>query len=339
VSPAGASAHELAERAAIEGIDAIVPFAVPLTQRFRGLIERQGLLLHGPSGWGEWSPFDEYPDRVASVWLDAAIAASSTPPPAARRDRVAVNAIVPAVDAVTARSIVETAGCSTAKVKVAEVGQSLAEDAARLSAVREALGPGGSIRIDANASWTAEQAIEAVGRLEDAAGGLEYVEQPCATLAELAEVRMRCGIRIAADESIRRDHEDPVLLRDAVDVAVIKVQPSGGVAEALRLAGSIGLPVVVSSALETSIGLAAGLRLAAALSELPYACGLATGHLLAEDVVLDPLLPIDGELHSVDAAGLELRGDVPFPSPERLEWWLSRLARARSVRVGGGDAS
>jgi len=203
--------------------------------------------------------------------------------------------------------IVATSGCATAKIKVAEPGQTLADDVARAVAVRDALGPEGHVRIDANAAWSVDEAVEALGRLEEAAGGLEYAEQPCATLDALAEVRARTGIRVAADEAIRRDHIDLTLARDAVDIAVIKVQPSGGVSAALALVADLDLPVVISSALETSFGLASGLRLAAALPSLPYACGLATGLLLAEDVVAEPLRPVEGQLFMADLAQLRLR--------------------------------
>jgi O-succinylbenzoate synthase len=300
--------------------------------------ERHGLLLHGPHGWGEWSPFDEYDDRVAAVWLDAAIASACTPPPAALRDTVPVNVTVPAVDAGAAHAIVAASGCRTAKVKVAEPGQTLDDDIARVAAVRAALGPAGRIRVDANAAWSVEEAVEALGRLEEVAGGLEYAEQPCTTLDALAEVRTRTGVRMAADEAIRRDHADPVLLRDAVDVAVVKVQPAGGVDAALALVRRLGLPAVVSSALDTSIGLAAGVRLAAALDELPYACGLATGLLLADDVVGRPLLPVDGMLRVADASTAEVRGDVPCPSPERVAWLMGRLCRAQAAGYAGRDA-
>jgi O-succinylbenzoate synthase len=343
-------AARLAAQAGIDGIDAIFAFRVPLTTRFRGVTERHGLLLHGPHGWGEWSPFDEYDDRVAAVWLDAAIASACTPPPEPLRDTVPVNVTVPAVDAEAAHAIVAASGCRTAKVKVAEPGQTLADDIARVAAVRAALGPDGHIRVDANAAWSVAEAVEALGRLEDVAGGLEYAEQPCTTLDDLAEVRARTRVRIAADEAIRRDHADPALLREAVDVAVVKVQPAGGVDAALALVSHLGLPAVVSSALDTSIGLAAGVRLAAALDELPYACGLATGLLLADDVVGRPLVPVDGMLHVADASALsalEVRGDVPSPSPERAAWLMSRLGRAQAARdvareagrdVGEGDA-
>ena len=328
-----AAAERLAERLAIPGIDAVVPFSVPLTTRFRGVNERHGLLLHGPCGWGEWSPFDEYDDRVAAVWLASAIEAACTLAPTSRREHVPVNVTVPAVGADEARAIVAASACRTAKVKVAEPSQTLADDVARVAAVRDALGPDGIIRVDANAAWSVDEAIEALGRLEEAARGLEYAEQPCTRLEELAEVRARTGVRIAADEAIRRDHADLALLRDAVDVAVIKIQPSGGVHAALALIASLGLPVVVSSALDTSVGLAAGVRLAVALDTLPYACGLATGLLLAEDVVTRPLRPVDGVLRTTDAADLVLRDPLPSPSDEAVERLIARADRARADRA------
>jgi O-succinylbenzoate synthase len=332
-SAAGPDAAALAERLALPGIDAVVPFRVPLTTRFRGVHERHGLLLHGPHGWGEWSPFDEYDDTVAAVWLASALDAACTPPPRALRDEVPVNVTVPAVGPDEAHAIVAASGCATAKVKVAEPGQTLADDVARVAAVRVALdaahGAGqGRVRVDANAAWTVDAAVEALGRLQEAAHGLEYAEQPCATLEALAEVRARTGVRIAADEAIRRDHADPALVRNAVDVAVIKVQPSGGATAALALVARLGLPVVVSSALETSVGLAAGVRLAAALPELPYACGLATGLLLADDVVTRPLRPVGGVLRATGAADLALRDPLPSPPQERVRWLLERLERA-----------
>jgi o-succinylbenzoate synthase len=333
---AGTAAEaELAERLAIDGIDAVVPFRVPLTNRFRGVTERHGLLLHGPHGWGEWSPFDEYDDAVAAVWLASAIDSACAPAPAALRERVPVNVTVPAVGPDEARRIVATSGCATAKVKVAEAGQTLADDVARVAAVREALeasvGSAARIRVDANAAWSVTQAVEALGRLEQAAGGLEYAEQPCATLDELAEVRARTGVRIAADEAIRRDHADAALLRDAVDVAVIKVQPSGGVSAAVSLVERLGLPAVVSSALDTSVGLAAGVRLAVALPTLEHACGLATGLLLSGDVVTRPLLPEGGMLDVGAGGALVLRDPVPSPPAEQVAWIVARAERALAV--------
>jgi O-succinylbenzoate synthase len=245
---------------------------------------------------------------------------------------VPVNVTVPAVGAERAHEIVTAGGCTTAKVKVAEPGQTLGDDQARVEAVRDALGPGGRIRVDVNGGWDVEEAVAAVRVLERAAGGLEYVEQPCASVEELAAVRQAVDVPIAADESIRRA-EDPYRVRDlaAADVAVLKVQPLGGVRATLRIAEDIGLPVVVSSALETSVGIAAGLALAAALPELPYACGLATVQLLTDDVADPSLLPVDGALRVVRPTVDEAAMDRLAAPPDRVSWWEARLAEVRAV--------
>lgn len=298
--------------------------------RFRGITVREGVLLRGPVGWGEWSPFLEYDAKVAEPWLRAAEEAAAGDWPAPVRDTVPVNVTVPAVGAEQAHAIVVRGGCRTAKVKVAEPGQTLADDQARLEAVRDALGPDGRVRIDANGLWEVDAAVAAIAVLDRAAGGLEYVEQPCASVEDLARVRRAVDVPIAADESIRRA-EDPYRVRDleAADVAVLKVQPLGGVRACLRIAADIGLPVVVSSALETSVGIAAGVALAAALPELPYACGLATVQLLEADVVTDPLLPVGGELPvrvpTVDESLLNA-------APDRVAHWEARLAEVRALR-------
>ena len=283
------------------GVDRAVPFRVPTTTRFRGVTHREGWLLHGPAGWGEFSPFAEYPPEVAARWLRAAVAAATVPPPAPVRGAVAVNVTVPAVAPDDAAARVRAAGCTTAKVKVAEPGQDLAQDVARVAAVRDALGPDGRIRVDANAAWDVATAAHALERLDAAAGGLEYAEQPCRGIDELRDLRGRTRVRLAADESLRTA-ADPVAaaraVAGAVDVVVLKVQPLGGTADALRLAEAAGLPAVVSSALETSVGLAVGLELALALPGLEGACGLGTAALLAEDVVADPLRPVAGQLRA-----------------------------------------
>lgn len=290
--------------------------AIPLRTRFRGITVRETMLLPGPAGWGEFAAFADYGPAECVPWLRAAREAATDGWPPPRRDTVPVNAIVPAVGPEQAAAAVRgSGGCRTAKVKVAEPGQSEADDAERVAAVRDALGPGGRVRIDVNGAWDLDTALRRIPVLDAAAGGLEYVEQPCATVDELAALRRRVDVPIAADESIRRA-ADPLAVRDreAADVVVLKVAPLGGVRAALALAERCALPVVVSSAVETSVGLAAGVALAAALPELPYACGLATGHLLVEDVVDEPLLPVDGEL--------PVRPTPPVPAPERL----SRLA-------------
>src|SRR6476620_10989235 len=253
-------------------------FSIPLRTRFRGITVREGVLLEGQAGWGEFSPFLEYDAATSAPWLDCAREAADVGWPAPLRQQIPVNVTVPACDPAKAREIVlASAGCRTAKVKVAEVGQEPGEDEARLEAVRDALGPDGLGRIDVNGGWSVDEAVVRIPVLERSAGGLEYVEQPVASVEDLALVRRRVAVPIAADESIRRA-SDPYRVRDleAADVAVLKVQPLGGVRACLRIAEDIGLPVVVSSAVESSIGIAAGLALAAALPELPHACVFAT---------------------------------------------------------------
>ena len=286
----------------------LFPVSLPMRHRFRRIESRDAVLIRGPSGWGEFSPFPEYPPEVTTRWLASALEGACGAWPRPRRSKVPINVTVPAVNPVTARDIVLTAGCRTAKVKVAEDGQTPEDDIARVAAVREALGPDGRIRVDVNGAWTVDEATDRLGGL--ARFDLEYVEQPVKTIEEMIELRRRVPIPIAADEVLRKA-ADPleVAERGAADLIVIKVQPLGGVVRALELAARAGLPAVVSSALETSVGIAAGLAAAAALPELNYACGLGTVSLFYDDVVADPLLPIDGFL--------TIRR--PEPDPELLE--------------------
>ena len=293
-------------------LPAVRAFTIPMRTRFRGITVREGALIEGPAGWGEFSPFAEYGPRECARWLACALEAACAGWPEPVRDRVGVNVTVPAVGPDRAREIVAGSGCRTAKVKVAEAGQAEADDIARVAAVRDAIGPAGRIRVDANGAWSVEQAARMLAAL--APFGLEYAEQPCASLPELAELRRRAGVPLAADESIRRA-EDPLAVRvaGAADIVVLKVQPLGGVRAALRVAAECGLPVVVSSAVESSVGLSAGVALAAALPELRYDCGLATMSLLAGDVTAEPL--------AAEAGTLPLRAAVP--DPERLSVWES----------------
>ncbi len=305
-------------------------FSIPMRTRFRGITVREGVLIRGEGGWGEWSPFLEYADSEVAAWLRCAEEAAAGDWPAPLRTSVPVNVTVPATDPESAHAIVLRGGCATAKIKVAEPGQTLAEDQARVEAVRDALGPAGRIRVDANGAWSVDEAVAAIGVLDRAAGGLEYVEQPCLAVEDLARVRRAVDVPIAADESIRRA-ADPYRVRDleAADVAVLKVQPLGGVRACLRIAEDIGLPVVVSSALETSVGIATGVALAAALPELPYACGLATVQLLTDDVGLPPLLPVSGALTvGVPAVDPEALARVAA-APDRVAHWEARLASVR----------
>jgi o-succinylbenzoate synthase len=299
-------------------------FAIPMRTLFRGITVREGALIEGPAGWGEFSPFSEYGPRESARWLASAVEAATVGWPAPARDRVPVNVTVPAVGPEQAHRLAAGAGCRTAKVKVAQRGQTDADDIARVEAVRDALGPAGRIRVDVNGGWDVGHARRMLRRLEPF--GLEYAEQPCATLAELAELRRHVNVPLAADESIRRA-EDPLRVRaaGAADIVVLKVAPLGGVRAALEVAQACGLPVVVSSAVESSVGLAAGVALAAALPELRYDCGLATMSLLTGDVTADPLT----------AAGGALPVRRPAVDPARLaEWevapgpWRDRAAAA-----------
>lgn len=273
-------------------------YELGLRHRFRGITVRQGMLLRGAAGWAEWSPFLDYARPEIDAWWAAAIEAAEVGYPEPIRSHIPVNVTVPALDPGRAHELVRKSGCRTAKVKVAEPGQSLVEDLERLEAVRDALGPSGRLRIDANGGWEVDTARRNLSEL--ALFDLEYVEQPCATVEELAELRRwlaREGrsLLLAADESIRRSGDpERVAALEAADVAVLKVQPLGGVRRCLELADRLGLPVVVSSALESSIGLAAGIALAAALPELPYDCGLNTAPMFTADVTDQPLVAVDG---------------------------------------------
>ncbi|MFI0465152.1 o-succinylbenzoate synthase [Saccharopolyspora sp. 5N102] len=315
-------------------LDAVRVYALPMRNKFRGVTVRRGVLLSGPAGWGEFCPFEDYDDAQSVPWLRAALEACTEEWPEPVRDRIPVNCTVPAVPAEKAAAIVSASGCGTAKVKIAEPGQSAGDDIERVAAVRDALGPGGAIRVDANAAWDVDTAVTRIRELDKAAEGLEYAEQPCTTIDELAAVRRRVDVRIAADESIRRA-EDPlrVAVAGAADVAIIKATPLGGVRRALRVAEACGLPCVVSSAVESSVGLAAQLALAGSLPELPFACGLGTVALLDGDVVADSLLPVDGQLPVLrrppepDPALVA----AATPTADVQRYWLDRLRRVHDL--------
>jgi len=310
----------------------VITYAIGLKNRFRGITVREGMLFEGPAGWAEWSPFLDYDDATCVAWLRAAREAAVDGWPAPVRSVVPVNCTVPAIGPEKAAEIVRASGCSTAKVKVAEPGQTLADDLSRVEAVRDAIGTG-HVRIDANGAWSVDQALRSLKEL--ARFDLEYVEQPCASVEDLALVRRRADVLVAADESIR-NAEDPLLVRklEAADIAVLKVQPIGGVRACLDIAEQIGLPVVVSSALETSVGIAAGLALAAALPELPYACGLATVSMFTSEVVAEPLLPVDGFLPVVRVQPDPELLAAATADPEITAAWEARYARVESLLKG-----
>ncbi|WHU48288.1 o-succinylbenzoate synthase [Gordonia sp. L191] len=324
-----------------ELLEHAVVLSLPMRTRFRGITTREVMIVEGPAGWGEFGPFVEYDDEESAAWLAAGIEAAYLGAPPARRDRVPVNATVPAVPASEVAGILARfPGARTAKVKVAEPGQTLDDDVARVAATRELIG---RVRVDANGKWTVAQAVTALRAI----GDLEYAEQPCATVEELAAVRRAVDVPIAADESIRKA-ADPmrVVAAEAADIAVLKVAPLGGMRAVLTLAEEIGLPVVISSALDSAVGIAAGVAAAAALPELPFACGLGTGSLFTGDVAdggtPDCGTPDDG---TPDDGHLRPRwfgpGDLDVPSTlhaadDRRQWWHERVRRAHAVLTARG---
>ncbi len=303
-------------------LDRLHVVALPMRVRFRGITIRELALIEGPAGWGEFGAFVEYGPREAARWLASGIEGAYRGPPAVRRDRIPINATVPAVPAArVGEMLARFPGARTAKVKVAEPGQTLADDVDRVNATRE-LVP--TVRVDANGGWSVEEAAQAAAALT-ADGPLEYLEQPCATVDELAALRRRIDVPIAADESIRKADDPLAVVRaQAADIAVLKVAPLGGVSSLLEIAAQIDIPVVVSSALDSAVGIAAGLTAAAALPQLRHACGLGTGGLFVEDVA-DVAGPTDGFLPvgsvTPDPARLQALG----APPERRQWWIDRV--------------
>ncbi|MGI6878719.1 o-succinylbenzoate synthase [Microbacterium sp. gxy059] len=317
-----------------EILDTLRVVSLPLATRFRGVTRREAALFAGPEGWAEFSPFLEYAPDEAATWLRAAIDFAWNPQPEPRRDRIRVNATMPAVDAARVPEILARFdGCRTVKIKVAERGQVLADDIARVRAVREQLGPEGRIRVDANAGWNVDEAERALHALSEF--DLEYAEQPCASVEELAEIRTRLAdwdIPVAADESVRKADDPLAVARaGAADVLVVKAQPLGGARRALDIVERAGLPAVVSSAIDTSVGLAQGAHLAAALPELAHDCGLGTASLLAADVTGEPL--------SAESGAIPVRRVEPDPAlldrhaapPERRAWWIERVGACHAL--------
>lgn len=382
-------------RAALPPLDEVLAVmrvvAIPTSTRFRGISVREAAIFDAPLGASEFSPFLEYGDAESAAWLAAALDFGWCEQPVTLRDRVEVNATVPAVAADRVPEILARfPGCRTAKVKVAERGQTLADDVARVRAVREAMGPDALVRVDANAGWGVEEAVAALRALAEF--DLDYAEQPCVGVDELAEVRRRLGaasavssplrgndpatfglevrtsplVRIAADESVRKAADPLAVARaGAADLLIVKAQPLGGIRRTLSIVAEAGLPVVVSSALDTSVGIAMGLHLAAALplaasegehgsqpgsqrrppgepgsappsisapgAVLAGACGLGTAALLEGDVTVDPLLPNGGEIE-VRRPPLDPALLTRFAAPaERAQWWRERVTRCHAL--------
>ena len=301
--------------------------ALPTKTNFRGINVREVALFQGEYGWGEFSPFLEYDYQECAPWLMCAIEAATKPRPQLYRNSVRVNGTIPATnDKSVIKSLIETyQGVKTFKVKV---GDNLGEDIVRLAQIRS-LGRDIKIRIDVNGLWSVQDALTNLYAFYEEVGPFEYVEQPCATLEELRELKasIHIPLKIAVDEVLRKA-KDPfaIDLSGAADFVMLKVQPLGGIARAHQLAEHHKLPVVVSSALESAVGINYGLQLAASFPEMNFDCGLGTGSLLGADVASLPI--VNGEIEITDVEpdfnGYEV-------APERYEWWKNRVMKTAEL--------
>jgi O-succinylbenzoate synthase len=295
--------------------------ALPMKTKFRGVTVREVALIQGEYGWGEFSPFLEYDDAESAPWLACAIEAATQPNPKLFRTEVAVNGTIPALnDKEELEKVVDSfPGVAAFKVKV---GTNASEDIARINTLRS-LRPNAKIRLDANGLLSVDQAVSLVQLV----GEIEYIEQPCATIDELRELKKRVDVKIVGDEVLRKA-KDPfaIDLSGAVDYLMLKVQPLGGIKRAYQLAAHHNLPVVVSSALESAVGINYGLTLAASFEDMKFDCGLGTGSLLAKNVAQLPI--VDGKIAISDVVP-NLEGlDV---SADRYQWWKNRIMRTAEL--------
>ena len=302
-------------------LDSLRVIALPMKTNFRGISVREVALFKGPYGWGEFSPFLEYDDGESAPWLASAIEAATTPKPKLYRTSVAINGTIPALNSPQElQTIVDSfPGVKTFKVKV---GTNVAEDLVRVNLIRH-LQPHAKIRIDVNGLWSVDQAEQFLTSV----GEIEYVEQPCATVEELRELKSRTSVKIVGDEILRKARNPfEIDLSGAIDYLMLKVQPLGGITRAHALAEHHKLPVVVSSALESAVGINHGLTLAASFEEMNFDCGLGTGSLLAADVAHMPI--VDGKIEISEfepqLAGLDVASD-------RFEWWKNRIMRTAEL--------
>jgi len=298
-------------------LDSLRVIALPMKTNFRGISVREVALIKGSHGWGEFSPFLEYDDAESAPWLASAIEAATTPQPKLYRTSVAVNGTIPALNDPDdlARIVDSFPGVNTFKVKV---GNNLVEDLARIKVIRQ-LRPHANIRIDVNGLWNVGQAEEFLASV----GQIEYVEQPCATIEELRELKSRTPVKIVGDEILRKaPNPFEIDLTGAIDYLMLKVQPLGGIKRAHAIAEHHKLPIVVSSALESAVGIKHGLTLAASFEEMNFDCGLGTGSLLAADVAHLPI--VDGK---IEISEFEPQLDGFDVAPDRFDWWKNRIMR------------
>ena len=315
-----------------EALASLRVLALPMRTTFRSLDIRETALFKGENGWGEFAPFVEYSDQESLQWLESAIEAADKALSPALRESIPINATVPASndEAEIEQILSWYPGVDTAKIKV---GTGIKEDLARIAAVRKHL-PKAKIRIDVNGSWSVKEALSNIIAIYEVTGDLlEYVEQPVASLDELKQLKegMSVDVKIAGDEVLRKA-KDPfaISLDGAIDILMLKVSPLGGIKRAMDLASHHKLPVVISSALESAIGISYGLALAARVPNLDYACGLGTSALFNQDVSDIPIVngAIKATNYPIDLDRVEryeLKG-------ERLEWWRNRISRVWNLR-------
>jgi len=302
-------------------LDTLRVIALPMKTKFRGVTAREVALFKGEHGWGEFSPFLEYDDQECAPWLTCAIEAATAPKPHLFRTQIAVNGTIPAINNQSdlERIVLSFPGVKTFKVKV---GTDVSQDLQRIQNVRN-LSPHAAIRIDVNGLWSVDEAEMFINSV----GEVEYVEQPCATIEELRELKTRVDVKIVGDEVLRTaDAPFKVDLSGAIDYLMLKVQPLGGIRRAHKLAEHHNLPVVVSSALESAVGINYGLILAASFEDMSFDCGLGTGSLLANDVAQLPI--VDGKIQISDVNPVLDGLDV---SADRFEWWKNRIMRTAEL--------
>lgn len=302
-------------------LDSLRVVSLPMKVNFRGINHREVALFQGPQGWAEFSPFLEYSDEESARWLACAIEAATQAPPTLYRSSVGVNATMPALNGESeiAQILAGFPGCTTVKIKV---GTNEKEDLERIATVRK-LSPQSKIRIDVNGLWSVDHAAKFL----ELCGEIEYVEQPCATVAELRELKSRVDVKIVGDEILRKSANlFEIDLNGAIDILMLKVQPLGGIKNAHALAAHHKMPIIVSSALESAVGINYGLTLAASFEEMSYDCGLGTGSLLAKNVADIPI--VDGK---VQIQRVEPNFDGLETSADRFDWWKNRIMRTAAL--------
>ncbi len=302
-------------------LDSLRVISLPMKVNFRGINHREVALFKGPQGWAEFSPFLEYSDEESARWLACAIEAATQAPPKLYRSSVGVNATMPALNGESeiAQILAGFPGCTTVKIKV---GTNEKEDLERIATVRK-LSPQSKIRIDVNGLWSVDHAAKFL----ELCGQIEYVEQPCATADELRQLKSRVDVKIVGDEILRKSANlFEVELNGAIDILMLKVQPLGGIKNAHALAVHHKMPVVVSSALESAVGINYGLMLAASFEEMSFDCGLATGSLLTKNVADIPI--VDGKM---EIKGFESNFNGLEVSAERFDWWKNRIMRTAAL--------